>query len=437
MKRFALAMLLVGISAPAFAQAQSGSHETLSGAVDSAFANNPAILAQRKGRAVADETLEQARAQMRPQINLSATASGENVKNGQFFTTPDGQTFPVQGGLARDSVGVEARQSIYSGGALTGQKRQAEAGVTVASQQLRSEEQNLVLDVVTAFVDVRRAEEEFRIRSENVDALKQQVRAASDRFNVGEVTRTDIAQAQSRAAGSESALAASRARLAAARAGFERLVGRPGIQLDAPPPPPAIPATLDEAIAAAMRDNPDLGARRASEGRAEGGLDIAKGGLRPKLDIVGSAGLQDTYADNNLQDTNAAIRAELKIPLFSGGLASSRKRSAQLQVDQARLETRAAERQVTQLTTNSWHQVLAAREAITASTSRVAAAKVALEGAQQELAVGTRITLDVLDQETELLEAQLGLVDSQRQAYVAVHELLAAMGRLSPETVAH
>ena len=221
MKRLALAMLMTGISSPALAQAASGSHETLGVAVDSAFANNPEILAQRKSRAQADETLEQARSQMRPQVNFSATASAENVRNGQFFTTPNGQTFPVQGGLGRDSVGVEARQSIYSGGALTGQRKQAEAGVTLASHQLRSEEQSLVLDVVTAFVDVRRAEEEFRIRSENVDALKQQVRAATDRFNVGEVTRTDIAQAQSRAAGSEAALAASRARLAAARANYE------------------------------------------------------------------------------------------------------------------------------------------------------------------------------------------------------------------------
>jgi outer membrane protein len=314
MKRLALAVLLSGISAPAFGQASTGARETLANAVDSAFANNPAILAQRKGRAVADETLEQAKAQMRPQVNFSATASTEHVKNGQFFTTPTGETFPTQGGLQRDSVGVEARQSIYSGGALTGQRRQAEAGVTVASQQLRSEEQGLILDVVTAFMDVRRAEEEFRIRSENVDALKQQVKAASDRFTVGEVTRTDVAQAQSRAAGSESALAASRARLAAARANYEKLVGHPGIQLDAPPAPPAIPATLDQAIAAALRDNPDLAARRAAEGRAEGGVAIAKGGLRPKLDIVGSAGLQDTYADNNLQDTNAALRAELKEP---------------------------------------------------------------------------------------------------------------------------
>lgn len=430
MKRLALAILLTGISAPAFAQA---AHETLGGAVSSALENNPDILAQRKQRAIADESLEQARAQMRPQVNLSASASADHVKSGQFFTTPDGKTFPPQGSLQRDSVGVEARQSIYSGGGLTGQRKQAEAGVSIAGQQLRSDEQKLMLDVVSAYMEVRRAEEEFRVRTENVDALRQQVRAANDRFNVGDVTRTDVAQAQSRSAGSESALATARARLAAARANFERLVGRPGLQLDAPPPPPAIPVTLEEAISAAMRDNPDLAAYRAAETRAEGGVDVARGGLRPRLDIVGSAGLQDTYVDDRLQDTNASLRAELKIPLFSGGLASSRTRSARLSLDQARLETRAFERQVVQRTTIAWNQVIAAREAMTSSTARVAAARVALEGSQQELSVGTRNTLDVLDQETELLESQLNLVDSERQAYVAVHELLAAMGRLSPQ----
>jgi outer membrane protein len=432
MKRVALAFLLAGISAPAFAQA---TRETLSDAVTSAFENNPEILAQRTRRASADETLAQARAQMLPQVNLSGTVSADNVENGRFFTTPDGQTIPSQGNLQRDSVGFEARQSIYSGGALTGQRRAAEAGVSVAGGRLRSEEQQLVLDVVTAFVDVRRAEEEFRIRTENVDALKQQVRAASDRFNVGEVTRTDVAQAQSRAAGSESALAAARARLAAARANYERLVGRPGIQLAEPPAAPALPGTLEEAVSTAMRDNPDLAASRAAQQQAEGQVAVAEGGMRPRVDLVGSANLQDTYADSSFRDTNAGVRAEVRIPLFSSGLLSSRTRQARLDVDRTRLETRALERQVTQRTTQAWHNVLAAREAIQASTSRVDAARVALEGAQQELAVGTRITLDVLDQETELLEAQLSLVDSQRQAYVAVHELLAAMGRLSPDVV--
>ena len=163
---------------------------------------------------------------------------------------------------------------------------------------------------------------------------------------------------------------------------------------------------------------------------------MARGALAPKFDLVGNAGLTDTRYDQSFQDTNVGVLAEFRWPLFSGGLLQAKTRGAQLEADRARYLRMAAEREVTQETTTAWHEVISAREAITASASRVAAAEVALEGAMQELAVGTRITLDVLDQERELLNARLGLVDAERQAYLAIHQLLAAMGRLRPESIA-
>lgn len=431
MRIFAALALMASVSAPALAQA---SHDTLAEAVDSAISNNPTLMAQRKTRAVADETLNQAQAQMGPQLNLSGSYGTQQLEYGRKITTPIG-TFPLDGSSQRAQVGIEARQSLWSGGTLTAQRDQARANVDASQARLIDVQQQLVLSVVTAFMDVRRAEKEVEIRETNVSSLKQQVQAAKDRFEVGDVTRTDVSQAESQEAASESALASAKARLEQARATYEQIVGRPPVQLAEPPPAPALPGTLDEAIATARGGNPTLLAARAQETAGERGVDAARGNLSPKFDLVGSAGLIETYQDDTFRDSNVGLVAEFKFPLFNGGLLESKTRGAQLEADRARYERMAIERQVTAQTTTAWHQVIAAREQITASAARVSAAEIALEGAMQELAVGTRITLDVLDQERELLEARLGQVDAERQLYIATHQLLDAMGQLKPEVI--
>jgi outer membrane protein len=431
MRILAIALLLSTVPAPALAQV---TRDTLAEAVESAFANNPRLMSEKQTRAVADETLEQARSAMRPQLGLQGNYGTQELEFGRTFSTPGG-TFPLDGRQERAQVGLEARQTIYAGGALAAARNQASAGVSAAEAQFRGAEQDLVLAVVTAYVDVRRAEREVSIRETNVDSLRQQVQAARDRFEVGEVTRTDVAQAEARAAGSEGELAAARSELESARATYEQIVGRPPIQLADLPAIPQIPGSLDEAIAAARSANPALVAARAQETAAEDGIDIAKGEARPRVGIVGSAGMIETYQDQTFRDTNVGITAQVTIPLYQGGLLGSKTRTARLEAERARYDRMAIEREVTARTTSAWHLVLAAREAIAASRSRVAAAEVALEGAEQELAVGTRITLDVLDQERELLEAQLGLVESERALYLAIHQLLAAVGRLRPEQI--
>ena len=431
MRIFAALVLMASVSTPALAQA---SHDTLADAVDSAIANNPTLMAERKTRGVADEVLNQAKAQMGPQLNLTGSYGTTNSTIGRQVTTASG-SYPEDGVSTRGQVGLEARQSLWSGGALTAQRDAARAGVDESQARLLNAEQETVLSVVTAFVDVRRSERELEIRQTNVESLREQVRAATDRFDVGEVTRTDVSQAQAQAAASEAELARAKSNLARARAVYEQIVGRAPLQLAEPPPAPQLPGTLEEAIEIARVGNPVLLAARAQEKQGERGVDVARGGLSPRFDLVGSAGMVDTRYDKSFQDTNVGLTAEFRWPLFSGGLLESKTRGAQLEADRARYQRMAVERDVTQKTTTSWHEVISAREAITASASRVAAAEVALEGAMQELAVGTRITLDVLDQERELLQARLGLVDSERQSYLAIHELLASMGRLRPESI--
>jgi outer membrane protein len=431
MKRIVAAMLLASVSAPAFAQA---SQDTLGEAVASAIGNNPQLMAQRSTRAVADEQLAQARAGTLPSLNFTGSYGTQDLTIGRTFNTPAG-TFPLDGQQDKAQAGLEARQSIWSGGTLTAKKKQAQAGVTAAEAQLRGVEQDVILSVVTAYVDVRRGEQEVRIRETNVDSLRTQVRAAKDRFQAGEVTRTDVAQAESQEAASEGQLAQARAGLAAARASYQRIVGRPAVQLADPPATPLLPATLDEALSAAQADNPDLATARAQEIAAQKGIDVAKGDLMPKLDIIGNAGGTDTIVDQTYRDTSVGLTAQIRIPLYEGGLLSSKTRQSRLEADRARYNRMAIERQATADTTTAWHNLIAAREAITASQSRVTAAEVAMEGVTQELAVGTRITLDVLDQERELLAAQLAQVDSERAAYLAAHQLLAATGRLKADAI--
>jgi len=431
MRFLAAAVLMCSVSAPALAQV---SQDTLAEAVDSAIGNNPELLAQGKIRAFADENLNQAEAQMGPQLNLTGSFGAEYTTVGRQVTSASG-AFPYDGEQQRATVGLEARQSLWSGGSLSAQRDQAMAGVTAAQAELIGAEQNLVLQVVTVFMDVRRAEREVEIRGRNVSSLGQQVRAARDRFDVGDVTRTDVAQAEAREGASKAELAAATSRRARAHADYEQVVGRPPVQLAAPPQTPVLPASLDEAIAVARANNPAVAAARARETQSERGVDIARGRLAPQFDLVGNAGFVESRQDDTFRDSNVGLVAEFRFPLFDSGLLQSRTRGAQLEADRARYDRMAVERSITAQVTASWNQLIAAREEIAASISRVSAAEIALEGAEQELAVGERITLDVLDQERELLEAQLGQVDAERAAYMAAHELLAAMGELRPELI--
>lgn len=432
MKRLALVLLASVSGLAAHAQASS---ESLADAVASALESNPLMMAQRRVRMSADEDLVQARAGGLPSVSAFGSFGGYQNEVGEQFTNSSGTSFPRDGDSTRASVGLEVRQSLYSGGSVTARKRAAEAEVEASQAELSDFQQDLILEVIRVFLDVRRAEEALTIRGANVDALALQVQAATDRFDVGEVTRTDVSQAQARAAGSRAALLAARSELAGARAEFVELVGRPAVQLAEPPSAPRLPGTLEAAIAWGLEANPDLVAARAREASAEAAARAARGERLPQVDLVGRAGWRENYWDTTLTDTDASIVAEFRAPIFKGGELRSKSRSAQLNADRARFERMASERAVTQDVTEIWHKLNSFREAVDASRAQVEAAEVALEGTQQELAVGERITLDVLDQESELLDARLALIDAERNAYLAAHQLLAVTGRLSAETI--
>ncbi len=409
----------------AFALAGMAHAETLEDAISDGYANNPGLEAQRQEADVAQEQLQQARSQRRPTVNLSGSLGYESVDSNRPFASESGSI----GDRPVAQAGLESVLPIYTGGRVSAGIRQAKAGIGAADAALEGARQDLMLDIVTAYVDVLRDRETIRIRLNSIDLLTEQVRASQDRFDVGEVTRTDIAQSEARLEGGRAALAAGEATLQGSLAAFEFLVGRPAGDLAPVPDAPALPETLETAIESAMLNNPTLATLRFNEQAAAEAVEQARSELRPQVAIVGAATVQETY-DERFQDTSVSATARATVPLYQGGLVQSRVRSAKLKRQQSRLQIDNAERQIRAQVARAWFGAIAANQAIIASQRQVEAAEIAYEGAQAELSVGTRTTLDVLDQEQQLLEARLNLIEAERDTYVSAHQLLRAMGVL-------
>ena len=435
----AAALLVLGTAGTVVAQTETGSNaaetsqtaDTLQSAIESVLRKNPRIIAEISQRDIAEETLTQARSALRPQLNLSTSAglarSGSN--RGTFGNEVDYFDSHSQNA----TVGLEATQSLYSGGGLQAGVRQAKSGVRSADADLKGVVQTLILETATAYVDVRTAEAELDIRKQNVAALKTQLQAANDRFRVGEVTRTDVAQAEARLSGSQAAVASAQASLGAARANYYELVGRMPLQLVEPSEAKVEADEMEQAIENALNNNPNILSAQAVLDVARENVKIIKASRRPTVDLVGAAGFQQEWNNGNFNDDSVEIFARARMPIYQGGLLSSQVRQAKLEENRALMQLRATERALIATVSRAWYDVIAADQAITASERQVEAAQIAYDGSEQELAAGLRTTLDVLDQERELLSAKLNLVRSERDAYLARQQLAAAMGQLTPE----
>lgn len=414
---------LLGSAAIAIVAGMPATGETLDEAIASAFATNPQLDLQRYETDIAREGLEQARSGGRTTVNVSGSAGYEYVETTSPFAFGLGDR-PIA------SARVQAVQPIYTGGRVSAGIRQAKAGINAARSQFDAAEQDLILQVVTAYVDVRRDREAVAIRKNNVDVTGEQVRAADDRFEVGVVTRTDVSLANARLEGARAALAGAEASREASEANYQFLTSlKPG-DLAPPPPVPPLPASLEDAVAIALDGNPDIEAARHSERAASEAIEVARAQYRPQINIVGTASVQETYGDVTQRDTSVSAVAQGTIPLLSGGLIKSQVSSARLRRNQARNQVDVLERQIRAQVAQAWFGYDASLRSIEASSRQVDAAEIAYEGAKEELAVGVRTTLDVLDQEQQLFEARLALVQSERDAYVAAFRLLRAAGEL-------
>mgnify|MGYP000031962215 CR=1 FL=1 len=409
------------------------SAETFQEALISVYNGNPRLQAERARVREVDENYIQARAQGR----LTANASGNY---GYSAARTPSSTNPFSGTSGGSINGhphaaqLQIIQPLYQGGRVKALKKQAKSSILAAREGLRNAEQSIFLSAANAYIDVIRDEETARIRRNNVMVLARQQLAAKDRFDVGEGTRTDIAQAQSRQSAAESGLAQAEAQLQSSRAGYTRIVGHPPVDLQRVPGF-ELPRSLAAAIALARDNNPQLLAAYFNEDAAGSAIDVAKSSSRPVLSLNGTASASRDQLLGFGATDQASLTAQLSIPIFSGGLNSSRVRQAKHAKTRLAFEVRDTELAVDQTVAQIWAQIEAARLSLKASRQQVTAAEVAFEGVDLEQKVGTRTTLDVLDAEQEVLNAKLSVVEAERNLNSATFQLLTTLGVFDTEGI--
>ena len=409
--------------------AGTASADTLREALVSAYQTNPTLTAQREALRGTDATVAIARAAGRPQVTAQVGLNRNLARSGVLNTGGKGPTL---------SVGADLSYPLFNGGSVKNSVRAARTRVEAGRATLKAVEGDVFTQAVTAYMDVIRARAIVELNQNNVKVLSTNLEATRDRFQIGDLTRTDVAQSEARLQLGRSQLATSQGRLTASEATYRQVIGHaPGV-LAPPPPLPPLPATPDEAVRIALANNPDLVAISRQAVAAGYDVRVAEAGRLPTVAGV----LSNTYV-NNLGGNSAAgipntgtqtqIGAQVNIPIFQGGLPAARIRQAQAQEGQVLEQVVGTERAVVQAARAAFATYDAAQRAIQSNTVAVQANELALEGARAEQSVGTRTVLDVLNAEQELLNSQVALVSAKRDAYVAGFQLLNAMGQAQAE----
>lgn len=406
---------------------EGGPVSSLPEAVALALRTNPSLDIQRGVEDEAQAELDSARALGNVRVDLSAGGGVQNTDTNSPFAF-------TEGGQSLLQAQIQASKPVWTSGRIPASIRAAQAGLGAAGFDTEAARQQLILDVVTAYADLNQARETVVIRENNVALAGEQRQAAEDRFRVGEITRTDVSLANAREEGAKANLAAAQASLAAAEARFAEVVGAPAGQLAAPPPRPDLPRTVDIALEQALDQNPAILSALANVRAAEEAVRAAKAALKPQVSVVGRASAQEVW-DYEYKDTSVSVLGQATIPLYDGDQIRSQTRAAKARLRQAESGLDLARRRVIANLTAAWSGLLAADRAITASRAQVAAAEIAFNGTKEELSVGQRTTLDVLDTEQDLFDARLSLLAAQRDAYLAGYQVLAAMGALDASTV--
>ncbi len=396
--------------------------ETLREALATAYQNNPVLEAQRAGVRAEDENVSQALSGYRPTLSGSASIAKDRSRN--FFSETGGKQT-----LTPITAAVSAEQPLFRSFRTYNAVKESKTRVEAARSGLVSTEQDVLLNTVAAYMDVMRDQAVLDLRRNNVQVLDRQLGASRDRFEVGEITRTDVAQSEARKSGSISARTAAEADLTASRSAYERVVGNAPGTLEQPEVLGALPDSEDRAVEIALAENPDLQAARLEEEAARQAISTAKSELGPEVSLVAQYEYTEDQFVQGFAANTTSIMARATVPIYAAGVTSSRIRQAKQINSQRRMQAIEAERQIREAVSNAWEQLRAARAIIESSEAQVSANRIALEGVRQEQEVGSRTTLDVLDAEQELLDAEVELVRAKRDEYVASFQLLSAMGR--------
>jgi outer membrane protein len=406
----------------------AASADTLRDALVQTYRTNPTIMAQRAQVRTLDEDVAVARAQGRPQLFGTGGLNQDIARTG--------------GGLGRNlSAGVEVSYRLFDAGANRNTIRAADERVLAGRAQLRATEGDIFTEAVGAYMDVIRDRIIVTLNQSQVRVLETNLRATRDRFEVGDLTRTDVAQSEARLSLARSQLAIVQGRLTGSEENYRRVIGELPDDLQPPPPLPPLPTTPDQAVEIALANNSDLIAIAAQIRAAGYDVSVIRAGRLPTLSAVGNSrvtnylGTADEQFAPGAPDTqaNAGVGLAARIPIYQGGLVGARTRQGQARQGQLLEQGVQVERAVVANVRAAFSSFRAANEAIASNEIAVAANTLALEGTRAEQTVGTRNVLDVLNAEQELLQSQVALVTARRDAYVAGFALINAMGRAEAE----
>ncbi len=418
--RLALGLAIVALCAG------TASAQTLTEALAYAYNNNPQLLAQRALLRATDEQVPQALSNWRPTVNFTGQAG---YARGAVASTGNPSQFTS---FVERELDLQITQPIYRGGRTEAQTRQAINTVQAARAQTLAVETTVFQAVAQAFLDTVRDQTLVEVNRENEEALRKQLEGTRDRFRVGEVTRTDVAQAESSYAQARANRIAAEGQLQVSRAEYMRVVGHPPGRLVMPHERPTLPATREEALQLAANDNPNVIAANFTELAARDNIDLVRGQLLPQVSIVGD--LNRSYAPSitlsSEREDTASVVARVTMPLYEGGAVYSQTRQAEQTLGQRRSQVDDARRAAVQSASQAWDTLNSGRAAIASFSVAVRAARIALAGMQQEALVGTATVLDVLISEQQLFTTESQLVGAEHDAAVAEFSLAAATGRL-------
>lgn len=422
------AFLLLGSTATIALGAVPAHADTLREALNAAYRTNPTLQSARAQQRATDETVPIEKSAGRPNATGNVQYIEFVKQSSNTGTAPDRQL----------GASVDLGVPIYSGGAVKNAVKAAENRVEAGQADLRGTESAIFTQTVAAYMDVIRGEALVGLSSNQVEVLTVNTQATSDRFEIGDLTRTDVAQSQARLALAQGDLRSAQANLISAREAYIQLTGRAPDDLQPPPPLPGLPASPEDAVAVALEQNPDLIAARERAEASGYDIDVAGSGRLPRVSIFTGGDYSNTLGSLDIPGSTVAIPqsstgvqagVNVSIPIFQGGRPAALQRQAQARSAAALENVIAAERDVIAQVRSAYSSWLAATQIITSNQTAVDAATLSLEGVRAENTVGNRTILDILNAEQELVNARAQLITARRNAYVAGFSLLAAMGR--------
>ena len=402
-------------------------------ALAQAYRNNPTLNAQRAALRAIDEGVSQAVAGYRPRVTWQFDSQYQHYES----TTLAGGSFSKQStNISPRGGNVSLVQPIYNGQRTGNLTRQAESSVLSGRETLRNAVQTALLDAATQYMNVLRDTAILDLQRRNVQVLQEQLKQTRDRFNVGEVTRTDVAQSESRVAAAQSQVLSAEANLKASQAAYRRAIGVEPIGLRAAMPVDRLsPQSLDASVAQGLAMHPTVTAAQYTVDVAQYTVKAAEGSLYPTVTAEASVQKRWDLAPGSFDQTQATVLGRVNVPIYQGGSEYSLIRQAKETLGQRRIELDVSRDLVRSSVVQGWATLQATKAQIIAAQAQVTASEVALNGVREEARVGQRTTLDVLNAQQELVTARVSLVTAQRDRVVASFTLLAAVGRLGPQVL--